>query len=193
MPSQRTIRDLLSVGRSAIATGRVDEVIGLVAQQPRRLGQVIECLWADDAGTANRAADAVEKLTRVEGELNARVLEKWKRELIELMAEARFNKLKWNLALILPRLTLTRAECSTIAQILQADYLDDTSSIVKTFALHSLADLTRQNPALLAEVLDLLRIHGRSGTPAMRARSRILLKHLEKPGRPIPMPGMSKS
>jgi hypothetical protein len=29
-------------------------------------------------------------------------------------------------------------------------------------------------------VLDLLRIHGRSGTAAMRARSRILLKRLEK-------------
>jgi hypothetical protein len=41
--------------------------------------------------------------------------------------------------------------------------------------------LTRQDPASLPAVLDLLRAAGRSGTPAMRARSRILLKRLERP------------
>lgn len=137
-----SIHDLLSVGRTAIAHGRVAEVIAIVRANPRRMGQLIECLWSDDAGTANRAADAVEKLTRDDSPLGARILEKWKAELIELMAEARFIKLKWNLALILPRLKLSRAECRAIAQILQTQYLDDASSIVKTFALHALADLT---------------------------------------------------
>ena len=48
-----------------------------------------------------------------------------------------------------------------------------------------MADLTRQNPDSLVEVTDLLRIAGRSGTPAMRARSRILLKALQRPeGKP---------
>jgi hypothetical protein len=32
-------------------------------------------------------------------------------------------------------------------------------------------------------VVDLLRVAGRSGTPAMRARSRILLKRIENPTR----------
>jgi hypothetical protein len=58
-------------------------------------------------------------------------------------------------------------------------FLDDPSSIVKTAALHGMADLSRQDPERLPEVLDLLRIAGRSGTPAMRARSRILLKAFE--------------
>jgi hypothetical protein len=59
-------------------------------------------------------------------------------------------------------------------------WLNDASSIVKTAALQGLADLTRHDPAALPGVLDLLRIQGRSGTPAMRARSRILLSKLEK-------------
>ena len=42
-----------------------------------------------------------------------------------------------------------------------------------------MADLTRQDPDSLPAVLDVLRVAGRSGTPAMRARSRILLKAIE--------------
>jgi hypothetical protein len=105
------------------------------------------------------------------------------------MTEAQPNKLRWNLALILPRIQLSRAECLRIAQILRSEYLEDKSSIVKTFALHALADLTWQCPALLPEVMDLLQIYGRSGTAAMRARSRILLKELDRPGKRLPMPG----
>jgi hypothetical protein len=43
-----------------------------------------------------------------------------------------------------------------------------------------MADLTAQDAALLPTVLDQIRIHSRSGTPAMRARGRKLLLHLEK-------------
>ena len=44
-----------------------------------------------------------------------------------------------------------------------------------------MADLTLQDPDAREDVMELLRISGRSGTPAMRARSRILLKQMEKP------------
>ena len=37
---------------------------------------------------------------------------------------------------------------------------------MKTLAMQGLADLTRQDAALLPEVLDLIRILARSGTPA---------------------------
>jgi hypothetical protein len=59
-------------------------------------------------------------------------------------------------------------------------WLDDKSSIVKTCAMQGIADLTRQDPTLRDEVLDLLRALRRSGTPAMRARGRILIEQLEK-------------
>jgi hypothetical protein len=65
-----------------------------------------------------------------------------------------------------------------VADILLS-YLEDRSSIVKTCALQGLADLTRQDASLLPEVVDLLNIHSRSGTSAMRARGRMLLKQLE--------------
>ena len=102
----------------------------------------------------------------------------WKAPLLGLLAEARENKLRWCLASVLPRFTLTLSECRRVAEILIGS-LDDKSSIVKTCALQGLADLTRQDASMLPEVIDLLSIHSRSGTPAMCARGRMLLKRLE--------------
>jgi hypothetical protein len=55
-------------------------------------------------------------------------------------------------------------------------YLDDRSSIVKTFALQALTDLSQNDDALRAKVKQLLEAAVHSGTPAMRARARNLLK-----------------
>jgi len=163
---------------SRLDSGRVWQVVELADGQPRKLGQLIECLWDENLAVANRAADALERVTR---ERPAQV-QRWKGELLGLMAEVEEKKLRWNLALVVPRLKLSVAECRRAAAAMHS-YLDDPSSIVKTAALHGLADLTRQDPSLLPDVLDLLRVAGRSGTPAMRARSRILLEKLENPTR----------
>ncbi len=169
-----TVRQMLASGRRLDA-GRVWEVVELVEGNPAKLAQLVECLWADDAAVANRAADALERLTRDKPERAQR----WKEPLLGLMAEATEKKLRWNLALLVPRLKLTVPESRRVAGVLRS-YLDDPSSIVKTSALHGLADLTCQDESSLPEVLDLLRVVGRSGTPAMRARSRILLKAIER-------------
>lgn len=158
--------------------GRVWEVVELIEGRPGKLGQLIECLWDDDPGVASRAADVLERVTRDRPHLAQR----WKDELVGLMSETAEKKVRWNLALVVPRLRLTVTECRRVAEALQS-FLDDPSSIVKTAALHGMADLTRQDSESLPDVLDLLRVAGRSGTPAMRARSRILLKALECTGK----------
>ena len=175
MPSRETIRQMLAPGRRMDA-GRTCEVVELADGSSSRLAQLVECLWDPDPGIANRAADAIERITRD----RPAQAQRWKDPLLGLMSEATEKKLRWNLALVIPRLTLTLPECRRVAAVLHS-YLDDPSSIVKTTALHGLADLTRQYPASLPAILDLLRLAGRSGTPAMRARSRILLKKLENP------------
>jgi hypothetical protein len=175
MPPE-TIRSMLAAGRNRLNIGRADEVAAMVSAQPKKASRLIECLWDEDPGVVNRAADAIEKLSR---SLPA-VLESWKSPLLGLLAEATENKLRWSLAVIVPRLRLTIPECRRVAATLQS-YLEDESSIVKTCAMQGLAELTSQDPSLLEEVLDLLRILSRSGTPAMRARGRILLRKLEAP------------
>jgi hypothetical protein len=186
MSASETIRSMLAVGRHRISSGRTAEVVSLVRANPKKVAQLLECLWDDEPCVAMRAADALEKLTRrrapVADEIQKSVLKTlqgaWKAPLIGLLAEATENKLRWCLAQVVTRLTLTPPECRRVAETLLS-YLEDRSSIVKTCALQGLADLTRQDASLLPEAIDLLRIHSRSGTPAMRARGRMLLKQLE--------------
>ena len=122
-----------------------------------------------------RAADVMEKVSRE----RAMLLAPYKAQLLSLLAEAAQQELRWHLAVTIPRLRLTASECRKAAEILKT-YLEDGSSIVRTFAMQGLADLARQDAALLPCVTELIRALTRSGTPAMRARGRMLLKELEK-------------
>ncbi|WP_109486167.1 HEAT repeat domain-containing protein [Occallatibacter savannae] len=173
MPPTETIRQMLTPGK-LLDAGRVWEVVELLEGRPAKLSGLIECLFDEDPAIASRAADALERITRD----RPHQAQRWKQALIGLLSETTEKKVRWNLALTIPRLKLTVPECRRIAQILNTS-LDDPSSIVKTCALHAMADLTRKDRASLTDVLDLLRMAARSGTPAMRARSRILLKALE--------------
>jgi hypothetical protein len=174
MSESKTIHAMLTEGRQGLSIGRAREVAALVLAKSKVVSRLIECLWDPDPGIANRAADALE---RASYHLPS-VLKSWKAPLLGLLAEATQNKLRWNLALIVPRLNLTVPECRRAAATLQA-YLEDKSSIVKTCAMQGFADLTRQDASLQPMVLDMLRILARTGTPAMRARGRMLLRQLE--------------
>jgi hypothetical protein len=162
------------MGGDRRSIGRADEAADLAGRRPKQVAQRIECLWDPDALLRIRAADAAEKLSRDKAVL----LQPFKAPLPGLLAEATQQEVRWHLALIIPRLQLTRSECRRVAGILR-QYLDDRSSILRTFAMQGLADLISQNASLRPMVLDLLRSLSRTGTPAMRARGRILLRRLE--------------
>jgi hypothetical protein len=172
------MRSMLSPGRR-LDVGRARDVAAMLLAHPRKTAQAVECLWDDDRGVANRAADALERASYHRPSL----LAPWKDALLARLAEAQQNKLRWNLALMIPRVKLDAQETER-AMIALRKYLDDRGSIVRTAAMHGMAGLALQNPALLPEVLDTLRILTRSGTPAMRARGRILLKKLETVDKP---------
>ncbi len=179
MAKPKSIREMLLPGKRLDA-GRACEVAALLLKNPRKTGQVLECMWDEIPGVTNRAADALERASCRRPQLLAR----WKDALLDRMLDASENKLRWNLALMIFRTPLSKAETERAAAILRS-WLDDQSSIVKTSAMHGLAGLTRWDPSLLPEVMDMLRLLSRSGTPAMRARGRILLKQMEA-GKKLP-------
>lgn len=183
MAGRIDLRVELAIGRHPLDIGRVRQVTALISRQPRRAERLIELLWDDDPGVASRAADVLERVSAHPTPALMRLLNGYKEALLGLLPDARFIKLRWNLAFVLPRLALTLPEARRAAASLYG-FLDDRSSIVKTAALQGLADLTRHDPASLPAVLDLLRIQGRCGTPAMRARSRHLIRRLDPAARP---------
>src|SRR5258708_4979095 len=154
--------------------GRSDGVKKLVVHQPERFTELIECLWDKDPIVRMRAADAAEKVTATRPELlNPHTL-----ELLGLLTEAEQIELRWHLAIMVPRLTLSRPEIQRAAAALQR-YLEDRSSIVKTFALQGLAGLSRQDPSLRELARKTCEESLRTGTAAMKARARKLLKELK--------------
>jgi hypothetical protein len=171
---RQTIRSMLA-GGDRRSIGRADEVSKLVEREPKEMRLLVRCLWDPDEVVRMRAADAIEKVSRQ----HASVLQRYKEELLGLAGETTQQEVRWHLAVTIPRLRLTRAEATSLAGILET-YLEDNSSIVKTFAMQGLFDLTRQNSGLLPDVLELIRALARTGTAAMRARGRNLLKQIER-------------
>jgi hypothetical protein len=131
--------------------------------------------WSQDPLVRIRAADATEKVTRKHLDL----LRPYKKELLGLMAEAKEQELRWHLAAMVSRLSLNSKERQLATSLLRS-YLEDRSSIVKTFALQGLAELSGDDTSIRPGVVAILRRTTRSGTPAMKARSRKLLRELQR-------------
>jgi hypothetical protein len=159
------------------STGGSDVVATKVSRNLELFPELMAGLWSDDPLVRMRAADAAEKVTRANREL----IQPYKQQLLRLMAETEQPELRWHLAAMIPRLSLSRTE-RAMAVTAMNGYLEDRSSIVKTSALQALADLAEDDAALRSTVIDLLRASIREGTPAMKARSRKLLPRLEGRG-----------
>lgn len=134
----RRLAEMLG-GGDRRSIGKSNQIAKLVLSEPTRFAELIECLWDEAAVVRMRAADAAEKVSAVKPEL----LKAHKQELLGLLAEAEQIELRWHLALMVPRLALSGPERQRAAAGLQR-YLEDRSSIVRTFALQGIADLAKQ-------------------------------------------------
>ena len=101
------LRALLSEGKYALSKGRVAEIVALLKAKPGLARRLIECLFDDHPGVAQRAADVLERVSHKPPLQLARILAKSKGELLGLLSEAARKKVRWNLALTIGRLPLT--------------------------------------------------------------------------------------
>jgi hypothetical protein len=154
--------------------GRSEKVNKLVSRQPGLFAELLKCLWDEDPVIRMRAADAAEKITLAHPEL-------WnphKQELLGLLDKAEQIALRWHLALVMPRLKLSGQERARAATAFER-YLEVGSSMVKTFALQALVDLARQDARLQEQARRTIEESLQTGTAAMKARARKLLRELQ--------------
>ena len=170
----QSLRRMLQ-GGDRRSIGKANQVAARILGNSSEFHQLIECLWDEDPIVRMRAADAAEKVSVRRSDL----LQSFKAELLGLAHETTQAELRWHLALMIPRLSLNRTERERATAILQG-FLDDRSSIVKTFAIQALADLAHGDPTREERVFELLQEICRTGTPAMKARSRNLLKRFQR-------------
>ncbi|HET9408380.1 MAG TPA: hypothetical protein VFO39_14155 [Candidatus Sulfotelmatobacter sp.] len=183
-PSKNFLQRLTGGDRRSI--GQSDDVAALVRKRPSLFRELVRGMRSEDPLIRMRSADAAEKVSRAQPEL----LGPHKGELLRLLDSADEQELRWHLAQMVPRLELTKRERLLAASTLRK-YLRDssfgsdrsvrpTSSIVSTFALQALAELAEKEQSLRLDVIRLLRESLKTGTAAMKARSRKILKQMEK-------------
>ncbi|MBV8818828.1 MAG: hypothetical protein JO022_10765 [Acidobacteriaceae bacterium] len=155
--------------------GRSAEVCNVVAREvtekPELFPELAFGLWHVEAGVRSRAADAIEKVTANRPEL----LQPFKNEVLGLLPEAWPAAVRWHLAQMVPRLDLNSSERTHAMQLMEG-YLGDESSIVRAFAMTSLAQLAAAcDRDVRAQVTKKIRRMEKTGTPAVKARARKIL------------------
>lgn len=122
--------DLRSIGNS-------DSVVSEIRNQAN-FDALFKLLFHGDRIVVMRAADAIEKITINHPEY----LGRYTHEVFELCKTAVNKELKWHLALLIPRLSLTKKDAAKATSILN-DWLSDpnNSNIVRVNALQGLVDL----------------------------------------------------
>jgi HEAT repeat protein len=168
-----TLQKLRGGDRRSI--GRSEEVARAASKTPALFAELFQGLFEADPLIRMRAADALEKATRTQPAL----LQPWKRPLLEAASSQQQKEVRWHLAQMLPRLTLTSVEQKRVVKLLMG-YLADASSIVRTSSLQALVDLAEGDVRLLAQVRPLVERLTQTGTAAMRARGRKLLPKLRR-------------
>ena len=177
MPREQSLHRMLQ-GGDRRSLGQADEVLRLLRAKPQKIAELVNLLWDTDPVVRMRAADVTEKLSIDHAEW----LQSYKAELLGMMEESLQQEVRWHLALIVPRLALSQTERRKAAVLLER-YLEDRSSIVKTFAMQGLWDLSSGDAAFREAVADRVLQLTKTGTAAMRARGRKLLNEsgIEKP------------
>ena len=153
--------------------GRADEVVADVLADPGLFGAVFQGMFTADPVIRMRAADVVEKASALHPEW----LAPYKERLIHEVALVDQQEVRWHAAQMLPRLDLDAVERRAVFQILLG-YLQDKSSILRTFAMQAMTDVSEHDAELRAQVRGLMESLIYEGTPAMKARGEKLLKQM---------------
>jgi hypothetical protein len=153
--------------------GNVEKVLKRILSNHKELDMLIQCLDMEGDAMRMRCCDAMEKLSRQHPEW----FNKYKKRLLDASQQFTRKEVRWHLAQIIPRLPLTDRQRLLAYRTFQS-YLEDESSIVKTFAMQALTDLAMQDVDLLDTTRTTIKQLAKHGTPAMQSRSRQLLRTL---------------
>ena len=157
-------------GSDLRSIGRANEVARALAHDPGRTAETIALLESGDPVLRARSADALEKASRA----LPGMLQRQKRALLRVAARATQQEVRWHLAQMLPRLRLTLRERRQAMRQLRR-YLGDESRIVQVCAMQSLWEL---DPGAARGLVERM---AATGSPALRARARRLLRRAARP------------
>jgi hypothetical protein len=169
------IEDLLKEGDRR-SLGKSQQLVLMIDQQ-KDFDLLFSYLFDQDRKVVMRAADAIEKITRQHPDY----LKTHQKEILSLCKTASHIELKWHLALLVARLSLSTKELGLVWQLLTQWLLNRKESrIVRVNALQSLFDLVKYKPELRQDLNHSLVDLAQENIPSINARLRKLLKQTPK-------------
>jgi hypothetical protein len=155
--------------------GKSTEVVQAILDDPGLFSEVFEGMFSGDPIIRMRSADVIEKVSRKHPEF----LQPFKGRLLTDVAHIPQQEVRWHLAQMFSYLTLTPQERDQVVPLLFSWVdSDDRSMIVKVNSLQTLAEFAQHDARLRNTVVDKLQEVMEHGSPAMKARSKKLLKGL---------------
>ena len=153
----------------------VEQVIAAALADPGALEALFECLFCDDAVVRMRAGDALEKIARIRPELLAPFT-----RLLSDVADVDQPSIQWHLAQILTEIELTPQQRPAAIAILKRNVERYEDWIVLNLTLQALAHFARDDPALLRELVPILRRHQADTRKSVAKRATRLLAQLQQ-------------
>lgn len=166
----------LLLGRDLRSIARANEVVRSVNDQ-QSFDDLFVLLLHHDRLLVMRTADAIEKITATQ----PAYLQPHKDQLLSLLRNALDKELKWHLALLIPRVSLTPDELENVWGVLSYWLQNpNESKIVRVNSLQGLHELSVKNPSLskaFDRIVDSVR---HVMIPSLQARIKKLTKKKKK-------------
>ena len=144
-------------------------------QRPSLIKGIAELLFHELPAVQGKAA----RILAAIAEKQPQHVQPYKDLLIQEVAHNQHWVARYSFCYVITRLELTPQDVEQVRQILMA-YLDNDSIGVKAAAMEALVGLIRIEPGLKEEIIPVIELLTQTGTRAMRARGRNLLKKLYK-------------
>lgn len=156
-------------------TGDAPSVADAVTADPALLPELVDCLFQPSPGIRMRAADALERVSRV----RPRDLDSHTDRLLSEVAAIDQAEVRWHVAQILPRLALDDIQRWRAAALVAQWFGHAESRIVRTSALQAMVDLAENDAGLRELAAEMMRAALHSGVPSLAARARRILNPLQ--------------
>jgi hypothetical protein len=169
--------DILSKlkGGDLRSKGKSEEVVAIILKQPSLFGEVFEGMLNDDPVVRMRAADAIEKVSK----LHPEYLKDYKKRLIQEVYKIDQQEVRWHVAQMFSRLELNENEKELIVNLLFSWLEESSSNIVRVNSMQTLSDLAGENRELRSLVLEKLQEIIQIGSPSTVSRGKKLIKKLK--------------
>lgn len=172
--ARATLRDRLAVGTTR-DLGCTNEVAREALHNHSLVNELIDALDDQRIVVPHRAANALKKIQRS----NPALLEPFAKRILRHTLETTHMHTRWNLTIILGELPL-RGRDKALAVDLMFEALSSRSALQRVFALQALTNFAHDDAALRKRVQPILQQALTDSSAAIRARTKKLLKQLER-------------